>query len=259
MSESGRDFVLVAEDTAAAIATATIVDRVVHERGAQWQRDLWDEEQRSQQRRWRALRTDADRLTLDGLGTFSKKQNVAPSRRITTLAPRRGGAAVEVAKFFAALDEADEQATLAVFACDLDGQAPDDALREHDERASRAKKNNSARAECFLLALAQPEFEAWFIAGFEPQTDEERARLEEQQRACGFDPRKQPERLQSNSDGPRDAKNVLSALCASNKASDERVRACVERCSLDALESRCTDAQLRRFIDDVTKTLLPVL
>lgn len=259
MTESGRDFVLVAEDSAAAIATATIVDRVVHERGAQWQRDLWDEELRSQQRRWRALRTDAQRLVLDGLGTFSKKQNVAPSRKITTLAPRRGGAAVEVAKFFAALDEANEQATLAAFACDLDGQSAEDALREHEERAKRAKKNNSARAECFLLALAQPEFEAWFIVGFEPRTDEERFRLEEQQRICGFDPREHPERLQSTSGGPRDAKKVLAALCASNKAADERVRACVERCSLDALENRCSDEQIRRFIQDVTQALLPTL
>ncbi|MFO0562747.1 MAG: hypothetical protein U0269_32310 [Polyangiales bacterium] len=258
MSDSGRDFVLVAEDTAAAIAAATIVDRVIHERGEQWQRDLWDDEQRATHRRWRSLRTDSHARAIDGVGTFSTKQNVAPDRKIT-LAPGRGGVAVEVAKFFAALDEADERATLAVFACDLDGQERSSALSEHDERVQRAKKNGNARADCFVIALAQPEFEAWFIAGFTAQTTDEQRRLEEQRRACGFDPCANPEQLHSNSNGPRDAKNVLEALCASRKVADERVRACVERCPLDVLETRGEAAGVRRFTEQITRELLPAL
>lgn len=259
MSESARDFVLIAEDTAAALAAATIVDRVVHERGEEWHRDLWEHNCRAEQRRWRGLSTDGGASSIVGIGEFSKKQNVAPKRKITTLAPGRGGVAVEVAKFFAALDEADEHATLAVFACDLDKHEPTAALAEHEERVLRLKKYGNDRVKCFAVALAKPEFEAWIIAGFSPANDHEKERLATQQAACKFDPCETPHDLHSNTSGPRDAKTVLSGLCQTRSVADERARICIERTSLERLETRGGLAGVRGFIEQITRDLLPVL
>ncbi|MBL8680642.1 MAG: hypothetical protein JNK05_15800 [Myxococcales bacterium] len=255
MSESGREFVLVAEDRASAFATATIVDRVIAERGPEWLRDLWDVSQRHVHRTWRGLRNDPESHELLGIGAFTKKANAKLRRGITTLAPGRKGRAVEVAKFFAALDEAKEAPSLAVFACDLDGDAPDHALAEWSDRTGRL----AARSTLYVLALAQPEFEAWFVAGFCSTNADEAAKHAAVCAQLHRDPCEHPHELQSNTDGPRDAKVVLGALCGSRRVDDVRVRDCVEQTPLELLIHRGGRAGITRLVEQLDAVRLSLL
>src|SRR5579862_822778 len=73
-----------------------------------------------------------------------------------------------------------------------------------------------------IFAGADPEAQAWLIAGFDPVDEVERTRLETLCKELGFSPVECAERLKSTSHGsPRDSKRVLEILTNSDP---ERVR-----------------------------------
>lgn len=101
-------------------------------------------------------------------------------------------------------------------------------------------------------ALAQPEIEAWVLAGFEPQTEVEREGLRSQRAALGFDPTRAPERLKSGrTTNPRDCKRVCSTLTGADR---ERRAQCLAQ-PLDTLRSRGAGCGLAAFLDDAQATL----
>jgi hypothetical protein len=72
-------------------------------------------------------------------------------------------------------------------------------------------------------ALAQPEFEAWLIASWQPEGPDEVVRHAELSRLLGFDPVRNPERLSAGRRrDPRDAKRVLNRLVEGGRSADDR-------------------------------------
>ncbi|MCA9596856.1 MAG: hypothetical protein KC776_26250 [Myxococcales bacterium] len=63
-----------------------------------------------------------------------------------------------------------------------------------------------------LIAAANPESEAWLVAGFVPKNVEEQKRLQAERKRLGFDPTAAPERLSSSRKSDREAKRVERAL-----------------------------------------------
>lgn len=98
-----------------------------------------------------------------------------------------------------------------------------------------------------VLAMPEPEGEAWFIAGLVPADETERARLDALTRALSFDPTAQPHRLTSKpNDAPTDTKRVLKALTGDDP---ERNKACLLH-PLPTLCDRGAEVGLARFVED---------
>jgi hypothetical protein len=114
----------------------------------------------------------------------------------------------------------------------IDGRAIDAVVvaRDVDDDPERiaAARQVSALTWPFpvVLALCNPEIEAWHVAGFEPEDDRERARLTELRSKLGFSPPREPQRLNSKQpDDPKDAKRVCDHLC---DADNDRKQRCLE-------------------------------
>lgn len=109
----------------------------------------------------------------------------------------------------------------------------------------------------YVVALADPEREAWVAAGFDPKDDDERARLEACRRELGFHPNEHPERLTARrANDKADSKRTLDAL----GVSDERERECLRIADADRralLLRRGAACGLADWIRDVETKLLP--
>ncbi|MCB9688206.1 MAG: hypothetical protein H6738_17475 [Alphaproteobacteria bacterium] len=107
-----------------------------------------------------------------------------------------------------------------------------------------------------VLALADPESEAWRIATWTPDDDDDRrAQLAERER-LGFDPILAPHRLTSGrSTNKRDCKKVLENLCAHGRSAADRWET-LDKSQLSGIGPTCG---LARFVEDVFAVLVPVV
>lgn len=104
------------------------------------------------------------------------------------------------------------------------------------------------------VAMAEPEIEAWHVAGFEPRDDEERRRLKEVREALSFDPRTQSHRLTSHpNDARTDAKRLLEALCGTDQ---ERRETCLD--DRAALRRRGAMNGLSLFLREIEDCIVPL-
>lgn len=134
---------------------------------------------------------------------------------------------------------------------DADGDAK-------DRRAGidQAREEAAVMPFAIVVALADRMREAWVLAGFEPQDDNERARLACAARDLGFFPNEEPHRLQDADEGAaRNAKRVLASLSAGDL---DRERICVEDAPLSVLRSRGDGSGLRHFLDEIAQRLVPL-
>lgn len=105
-----------------------------------------------------------------------------------------------------------------------------------------------------VMAVAIPEVEAWYVSGFEPESPEEKARLERLTQDLSFNPTTQSHRLTSHpNDSMRDAKRVLKELCGTDEA---RQRTCL----LDErrLHNRGKKNGMSEFLDEVAERIVPI-
>lgn len=107
-----------------------------------------------------------------------------------------------------------------------------------------------------VLGLAHPKREAWVLAGFEPQDEEERARLLAARQALGFDPCLHAHRLLASETGAlHDAKRILAALTGSRA---EREEICWMECRLEILLSRGGENGLAAYVREIRERLVPL-
>jgi hypothetical protein len=104
------------------------------------------------------------------------------------------------------------------------------------------------------VAMADPEIEAWHVAGFTPEGPDEQGRLDALQRELSFDPTTQSHRLTAHpNDARTDAKRVLEHLCGA----DQRRR---EACLVDhiILRQRGAANGMNAFLDEIDEHVVPV-
>ncbi|MCA9608339.1 MAG: hypothetical protein KC619_22170 [Myxococcales bacterium] len=107
-----------------------------------------------------------------------------------------------------------------------------------------------------LGLLAEPESEAWYLAGFVPTSKGERDALAAVRERLRFDPTEHPHRLTSTVPGGRkDAKSVLDDLVGADTA---RRRDCLEA-PFDRLRRVGVDCGIVDFLDQVDDRLLPLV
>jgi hypothetical protein len=106
-----------------------------------------------------------------------------------------------------------------------------------------------------VIGVAHPEREAWVLAGFEPQTPEERSRCNEMRAELGFNPCEHAERLTSMREiYKKDAKRVLNRL---TDGDHDRELACLRETDLEKLEARGKGIGLYAFLAELRERLAP--
>lgn len=133
------------------------------------------------------------------------------------------------------------------FARDVDGKP---------ERHDALDYARAHRAWPFAIVgmMCQPESEAWFVAGFVPGDERERAQLATVMKQLRFDPTQQPHKLTSTvHGGPRDAKKVLALLIKRDPA---RRADCLE-VPLARLRLVGAESGINRFLDEVEREVAP--
>jgi hypothetical protein len=135
-----------------------------------------------------------------------------------------------------------------------------------DQGASRCEGLKQARTEArdevgvpfdIILGCSNPMREAWVLAGFEPETDEERASLAALRQELGFNPCEEAHRLDAkNEQAKRNPKRVLETLVLGEHAREAR---CYTDAPLGLLRTRGKDSGLTAFLDEVAESLIPRL
>ncbi len=134
-----------------------------------------------------------------------------------------------------------------VFVWDVDDQ------RERDPAVKAARDSTEIDV---ALGMALPEYEAWCICAFAPETAEERAAHDAVKRDLGFDPLTRSHELSHKkaSVTKKDTKSILENLCVAGRERDHHLVSA----PLDHLCERGEKNGLREFHDEVQTRLAPL-
>lgn len=129
-------------------------------------------------------------------------------------------------------------------------------LRDADDQPERRDGLEQARKEpihasCIAIGVAEPEREAWLVAGFQPRDNDERQALARERQRLGFDPCLEPQSLRG--EGKRSAKTALSNLTSGDH---ERQRQCLVDTPLEHLRERGTDCGLEAFLNELEERVV---
>jgi hypothetical protein len=239
MAEATYTIGLVVEATADGITTTTLLDRCLVE-----SIDWLDAEHLEHFRSWRGIDPGTELTLWKHVTTLAKAHRVVnmgffdgnPGEHDARMARR-------VLLLFAKLGMPD----LVVLVHDADDRP---ARRDGFEQA----RSSTPSPERIVIGIANPEREAWVIAGFEPRDEGEQSALASERQRLGFDPTLHPHELRGN--GKRSAKTALANLVASD---DRREHRCLTEPSLAHLRQRGEHTGLAAFLDEVDERIVPVI
>jgi hypothetical protein len=136
-------------------------------------------------------------------------------------------------------------------------------LRDQDDQPERRKGLEQAWSEHrgkpkVVVGLAVVEREAWVISGFEPQGEDEQARLDAERQTLGFYPHERSHELTAGKDDTalRSPKRVLLQLSGGDY---DRERRCWNTTPLAVLRERGTENGLVAFLEEVRTRLAPLI
>jgi hypothetical protein len=132
-------------------------------------------------------------------------------------------------------------------------------LRDADDQPERCTglrqaRDSSPHRDRIAVGVAEPEREAWLVAGFQPRDDHERSALAQERQRLGFDPTLEPKSLRG--DGKRSAKTALATLTVRDH---ERQRQCLADTPLEHLRERGASCGLAAFLDEIELRVAPAI
>lgn len=157
----------------------------------------------------------------------------------------------------------DAASTRAALLLALDNAAVPEVVviaRDLDGEPSRRTGIQQACAEgnwpfAIVVALPEPEVEAWLIAGFIPKDEQERLLVESLRIDLHFNPTEAPHRLQSTNTGSaKDAKSVLGRLAPDPERQEECLDAPLAHLRLTRYEA----TGLVAFLDGIGEKIVPI-
>jgi len=136
-------------------------------------------------------------------------------------------------------------------------------IRDRDDQPDRRKGLEQARDQDtsglpIIIGLAVVEREAWAVCGFDPQNDEETARLDAERTRLGFQPHENSHELTAGKDdtATRSPKRVLRVLSGGDF---HRERRCWAETPLDRLRERGGENGLAAYLQEVRERLAPLI
>lgn len=211
--------------------------------------DWLDEDQIADQREWVAQESEGRRLTWKAIPQLARELGIRAHGHFDGKPGEADAAAARRAILF----------LLKIFP-DLDAIL---LIRDQDDQPKRrtglekARDNDHSGVE-IIIGLAVVERECWVISGFNPQGDEETARLETERQNLGFDPRQKSHELTACKDdrARRSPKRVLRMLCGSDR---DRECRCWANTDLDVLRDRGGENGLAAYLREVRDRLAPLI
>lgn len=139
-----------------------------------------------------------------------------------------------------------------VLVWDMDGRADDRRLGLEQARAEAQKLVPFQ----IILGRADRMREAWVLAGFDPQSQDERDRLDRESRQLGFNPCIEAHFLTAADElAKRSAKRVLAVLTGGDWGREEQ---CWMHATLATLHERGAGSGLADFLDEIAQRLVPL-
>ncbi len=128
-------------------------------------------------------------------------------------------------------------------------------IRDQDDQPERRDGLEQARKQdhggiVIVVGLAVVERECWVLSGYDPRDEAESARLAEQRRQLGFDPRERSHDLTACKDDHaiHSAKRVLRELSGDDR---DRERCCWRETPLTTLRDRGGENGLAAYLEEV--------
>jgi hypothetical protein len=234
-----------------------LVERVLREQGPDWVRELLAGPPEAAQgfRDWVPDGEGRKYFDLHKLSDYASRLKLRRPQGHFAGQPGEAGALMGRTAFFVArelaLSGTELDAVILVWDMDDQGTA---------RRMGLAQASTEARPLVpFVIVLGCPDpmREAWVLAGFEPETDAERARLADMRQELGFNPCEEAHRLDAKKEhARRSPKRVLEVLTDGER--DREVR-CWTEASLVLLRARGTHSGLTAFLDEAAESLVPRL
>lgn len=220
----------------------------------------------------------ADRVLIDAIGDWLDEEQLPHQRewlvnvqgepltwtRIRRLAASRG---IEAEGFFdgdPGLPDAKAARRALLYLREVDAEIKAVALiRDQDDQPDRRGGLEQARREgvngiVIVIGLAIVEREAWVLAGFEPQNEDEKTRLDAERQKLGFYPHEHSQELTACKDNSavRSPKRVLRALTGGDST---RESPCWRSTPLVRLRERGAQNGLTPYLDEVRDRLAPLI
>jgi hypothetical protein len=235
-----------------------LVDRVLREQGPGWVRELLEGPSEDAQKGFRDWVPDGEGRSyfdLHKLSTYASRHKIRVPQGHFAGLPGEAGALMGRTAFLVArelaLSGTELDAVILVWDMDDQGTA---------RRTGLAQASTEARSLVsfeIVLGCPDPMREAWVLAGFEPKTEAERARLAAMRQELGFNPCEEAHRLDAKKEhARRSPKRVLDVLTAGER---EREVRCWTEAPLLLLHARGTLSGLTTFLDEAAESLVPRL
>lgn len=134
-------------------------------------------------------------------------------------------------------------------------------MDNHTERLlglEQARNHFSSQEVKIVIGLANPEREAWVLAGFVPQDETERELLSAERQNLGFDPCERSVELTAGRDdtAKRSPKRVLKVLTCD---STDREVDCWTTTPLETLKTRGEANGLTTFLNEIESLVVPLI
>lgn len=230
-----------------------LVDRVLREHGPGWVADVMDANPDGV-RVW--IRDGAGRAFFDlhQVRFYAQSLGLRPAYGYFGRRPGRAGAimARKVLSIARCLMAEHPELEAVVLVWDMDKQP------ERGEGLEQARHEAAQIAPfAIVFGCANPMREAWVLAGFEPEDEDETRRLRDLTVELGFSPVHQAHQLTAADEtAKRSPKRVLRYLSAGDHNREER---CWVETPLASLRDRGAETGLREFLDEVKDRVLPRL
>lgn len=239
MAEATYTIGLVVEAPADGTTTTTLIDRCLVERI-----DWLEAEHLEHLRAWRGIEPSTELTLWQHTTTLAKRHRVVPMGFFDgNPGEHDARLARRVLLLFAKLGMPD----LVVLVHDADDR-PD--RRDGFEQARRS----TPMPERIVIGIANPEREAWVLAGFVPCDEREQSALASERQRLGFDPTLHPHELRGNA--KRSAKTALASLVGGD---ERREHLCLTEPPLTHLRQRGEHTGLAAFLDEIDERVVTVI
>lgn len=246
--------VLFCESSADAEMAKTLVDRVLREHGPSWVGELMESDP-VHVREWSNDHARRDFFDVHALDKYLQHYKVRPLQG--HFDGKKGAAGAQMARNIFSIVRAMENAArdpvrhdAVCIVWDMDAQSKE---RRNGLEQARTEATTWASFK-IVYGCPDPEQEAWILAGFEPETDEEREGFEKLRRELRFCPVRNAQLADATSDGAKkNPKRILSELIGDHH---ERRLRCLSS-PLDTLRQTGAQSGLCAFLDEVQQQILP--
>jgi hypothetical protein len=234
-----------------------LVERVLREEGPEWLRDILEglAEAAREMRDWVSDEEGRDYFDLHQLSHYARRQGIrVPQDHFNGEAGAAGSLMARTAFSVAReLVQTRKKVDAVLIVWDMDDQG-DQRLRGLSQARDEARHWASF---AIVLGCPDPMREAWVLAGFEPESDDERDSLRALRQELGFHPCEEAHRLDAKEEhAKKSPKRMLGLL---TKRDHDREMRCWTTVPLTTLRARGQDNGLTAFLEEVSAVLVPLV